>query len=270
MQAMQLKVAGLAILEGSPTPSSVEVHLKILKAIEHVYRWTKEDNALGRKLYEEAIALDPEYGPSYRFLGWTHYHDVTHSWSDSRDKSIQKGEELANKAISCGDNRGYSLLSSLFVMKREFDKALAVGEKALRLNPNQATVNAMFSIVLSAKGRREEAIAEMKKAIRLNPHHPPWYFGLLGRWYVRAGKYEESIPLFEKYLQSLPHNLRVRILLTASYSFLGREKEAHKMAREILRIEPKFSIEKHATALGVKDKEAPNSIFDALRKAGLE
>jgi tetratricopeptide (TPR) repeat protein len=197
-------------------------------------------------------------------------HDVRFGWSDSRDKSIQKAEELATKAISCGDNTTYPLLSIVFLMKGELDKALAVGEKALRLNPNQVNANAMFSIVLNAKGRREEAIAMMKKAIRLNPHHPPWYFGVLGYIYFVAGQYEESIPAYGKYLKSSPKNLSARIFLTASYSFLGREKEAHEMATEILRIDPKFSIEKYAKLLGVKDKETLNSIFDALHKAGLE
>ena len=270
MQAMQLKVAGLAMLENTPTPSSVEVHLKILKAIEHVYLFTKEDNALGRKLYEEAIALDPEYGPSYRLLGWTHLHDVGRGWSDSPDKSIQEAEELANKAISCGDNMGYPLLSNVFRKKGELDKAVAFGEKGLRLNPNQANANAIFSFVLSATGRYEEAIAKMKKAIRLNPHHRPWYFDVLGKYYFLAGQYGESIPALEKYLKSVPNSLRTRIVLTVNYIFLGRDKEAHEMATEILRIDPKFSIEKYAKVLGVEDKETLNSIVDALRKAGLE
>ena len=85
-----------------------------------------------------------------------------------------------------------------------------------------------------------------------------------------AGQYEKSIPALEKYLKSLPNSLGTRIFLTANYIFLGREKEAHEMATEILRIDPKFSIEKYAKGLTVIDKETLNSIVDALRKAGLE
>jgi TolB-like protein len=98
MQAMQLKVAGLAILESQPPPPSIEAYLKILKGIEHVYRWTKEDNMLGRKLYEEAIELNPEYASAYTLLGWTYHHDVSFGWSESPDESLKKAEELANKA----------------------------------------------------------------------------------------------------------------------------------------------------------------------------
>ena len=123
---------------------------------------------------------------------------------------------------------------------------------------------------LSATGRYEEAIAMMKKAIRLNPHHRPWYFDILGTYYFLAGQYGESIPALEKYLKSVPNSLRTRIVLTVNYIFLGRDKEAHEMATEILRIDPKFSIEKYAKVLGVEDKETLNSIIDALREAGLE
>ena len=71
-------------------------------------------------------------------------------------------------------------------------------------------------------------------------------------------------------LSAYPSNLIIRIFLTASYSFLGREKEMREAAKEILRIDPKFSIEKYAKGFRVKDQETLSSIFDALRKAGLE
>jgi TolB-like protein/class 3 adenylate cyclase len=58
-QAMQMEVAGVAILDGQESPESPEALFKIFKGREHVYRFNKEDMALGRKLYEKAIALSP-------------------------------------------------------------------------------------------------------------------------------------------------------------------------------------------------------------------
>jgi hypothetical protein len=51
---------------------------------------------------------------------------------------------------------------------------------------------------------------------------------------------------------------------------MGREKEARAEAAEVLRINPKFSLDYFAKALPFKDQKITNSLINALRKAGLK
>jgi hypothetical protein len=51
---------------------------------------------------------------------------------------------------------------------------------------------------------------------------------------------------------------------------MGREKEARAEAAEVLRINPKFSVEYLAKILAYKDQSQNDKIADALRKAGLK
>jgi len=52
---------------------------------------------------------------------------------------------------------------------------------------------------------------------------------------------------------------------------MGREKEAHAEAAEVLRINPKFSLSHFArTTLLYKDQSENDKIIDAMRKAGLK
>ncbi len=118
-------------------------------------------------------------------------------------------------------------------------------------------------------GRHQEAIAMIKKAIRLNPHHPPWYLWFLAEIYANAGRYEEAIAVYKKHLQLLPDFIWSHIELTANYSLLGREKEAREAAKEVLRIDPKFSIEKYKINIQIENQEDKKRYIDALRKAGL-
>ena len=57
--------------------------------------------------------------------------------------------------------------------------------------------------------------------------------------------------------------------LAATYIAMGREKEAHAEAAEVLRINPKFSLDNHAKTLPFKDQSAIDRYIGALRKAGL-
>ena len=50
---------------------------------------------------------------------------------------------------------------------------------------------------------------------------------------------------------------------------MGREKEARAEAAEVLRINPKFSLDSSAKAITYKDQSVRDKLVDALRKAGL-
>ena len=51
---------------------------------------------------------------------------------------------------------------------------------------------------------------------------------------------------------------------------MGREKEARAEAEEVLRINPKFSLEGFAKRSLLKNQAQKNRIVEALRKAGLK
>jgi hypothetical protein len=51
---------------------------------------------------------------------------------------------------------------------------------------------------------------------------------------------------------------------------MGREKEARAEAAEILRINPKFSLDYLAKTLSYKDQSQNDKVVNALRKAGLK
>ena len=58
--------------------------------------------------------------------------------------------------------------------------------------------------------------------------------------------------------------------LAACYILMDREKEAHAEAAEVLRINPKFSLDFFAKTLSYKDQSQNDKLVNALRKAGLK
>ena len=61
-----------------------------------------------------------------------------------------------------------------------------------------------------------------------------------------------------------------RTMMTAVYSFSGRDEEAQAEAAEVLRIQPKFSLEQFEKKLTYKREEDKEQLLSALRKAGLK
>ena len=251
---------------------NVEAYVKFLQGYESFARTTEEDNVRAREFFQEAIALDPEFSTAYAWLGFTHMHDARYAWSKSRRESTDRAFELAKKAIALGDpaGRGRFLESYIYRQKRQYEKSIAVIERVIKLNPNSADAYAHLAGRLYAVGRGEEAVASVKKAMRLNPMSPWFYFYWLGMGHWSMGQYEEAIEAYKKGLNLRPTNLVLHVVLTTSYSLLGRDEEARAEAAEVLRINPKFSVDKYAKRLPFKNQALTEHYVEGLRKAGLK
>jgi adenylate cyclase len=269
--ALQVKLTEgeQARLEAKGT-DNLKAYLKFMQAREYTLEFNIEGNASARQLAEEAIALDPEYGGAYRLLGVTHFHDTWLGSSKSPKQSLAKAIELVQKAIEFDDGYAYSVLGFLLSQIRQYDKAVAEAERGVDLNPNLADSHAWLGLTLILSGRYQEAILEFEKAIRLNPIPPSWYLHNLGLAYFRTGRYEEGIKECEKAVRQKPDSLYARLELAAVYSLSGRDEEARAEGTEVLRMNPKFSLEELEKRLKHKNQEDKERYIGALRKAGLK
>ena len=180
--------------------------------------------------------------------------------------------ELAKKALALDDSiaGGHSLLGQLYSIQKDHDKAIAEGERALALNPGGAYTLLNYAGSLNIAGRPEEAIPLFQKAIRLNPFGPSSLYRDFGHALRRVKRFEEAVSAYKKAIQIAPDNITAHLGLTATYSLMGREGEARAEAAEVLRINPKFSLDYYAKAIPFKDQSARDRIVVALRKAGLK
>jgi adenylate cyclase len=273
LMALQVKLTEgeQRVLLGKGT-NNLDAYLKLLQSGEHAVRFTKEDNVLARKLAKEAIVLDPGYAMAYLRLSATHLMDLLYGSTKSPGESLRLAEELVQKALALDANlsEAHAFLGRIYLTKRQHEKAIAEGERALALAPNSAFVHAALAFTLRHSGRPEEAIVLFKKAIRLNPIPPAWYFSGLGGSYFELGQYEEAIAEFRKALNCAPDSQFSHMGLAAAYSKLGREEDARAAAAEVLRINPKFSLEQWAKTHMYKNQADLDRIVEALRKAGLK
>jgi adenylate cyclase len=270
--ALQVKLtSGEMIHVLAKGAKNIDAFTKYLQAVDLWTRLTKEANAQAKKLLEEAIALDPEYPGPYIGLAKTYAMDVFLGTTESSEQSLARAFELAQKAISLDNTNGaaYSVLSWLYATKRQYEKAIAESERAISLNPNSAESYMRLGLVLAYAGRAEEGIPYMQNALRLNPFPSCNYFSNLATIYGGSGHYEKAIEAAKKALQCEPNTPIPYTTMAISYIRLGREEEARAAAAEILRINPKWSLERYAKITPFTQLLAGRMVED-LRKAGLK
>jgi adenylate cyclase len=250
----------------------LDCYLKVLEGLKYRELVTIEDNNLARRIAEDAIAMCPEVPMAYHLMAAINYNDYWLGSPKSFRECVEKGIEMAQKALALDDTYAdaHATLGALYSLKREYDKAIAEGERAVGLNPNGAYVLVRYASTLVFVGRSEEAIPLFQKAIRLDPYGPGYYYVWLGSALALTGRVEEAVSAYKKVLQLAPNHIGAHLNLAALYSRTGREKEARAEAAEALRINPKFSLDYYAKTLPFKDQSEKDRIVDEMRKAGLK
>jgi adenylate cyclase len=185
-------------------------------------------------------------------------------------ESLKKCIELYKKAIALDDSfaMAYAGLGYSLMMARKYDEAIAQAERALELEPSSADVVFAYAGILLFTGG--ESIPFFESAIRLNPKPPNIYLRHYATALRNAGRYEDAVAQVKKAIEREPRDIVSYIVLAATYSMAGREKEGRAAAAEVLKINPKFSLESYARIQPYKDPAPKERLIDSLRKAGLK
>jgi class 3 adenylate cyclase len=96
-------------------------------------------------------------------------------------------------------------------------QALAEGERAIALDPNNAESYHAQGYVLIFMGRPEETLRMIEQAMRLNPRYPPLYLFQLGWADRQPGRYAEAVVAAKQFLSRSPTYFPGYLLLAESY-----------------------------------------------------
>jgi tetratricopeptide (TPR) repeat protein len=212
-------------------PGSLKAYEYLLRAREPFSLYTPEANAAARGYYEKALALDPNYAQALAYLAITHLYDKEFSWTGPEARSLEKGLELATRAVDLdeSDPEAQTALAYACMHNHQFDRAEFHYDRALALNPNNAGARGNKGLLLVFRGRHAEAVELITKSRRLNPLAPEWDYWNLGISYYTVRDYEEAAALFSR-MANRP--TEVYASLAACHAQLGREDEARALMAE--------------------------------------
>src|SRR5262245_56912859 len=116
--------------------NNLEAYDAFLRGTEYYYRLTQEANAQARQLFEQAIALDPQSAEAYASLGLTYW--IERALGNVDSQTLERALALAQQALALNDSlpTAHSLLSYVYTQQQQYDHAIAEGERAVALDPN--------------------------------------------------------------------------------------------------------------------------------------
>jgi TolB-like protein/DNA-binding winged helix-turn-helix (wHTH) protein/Flp pilus assembly protein TadD len=162
--------------------------------------------------YEAATELDAHYAAAYAGLALAEF------WLADQSGEVpvyERAMAAAEKAVTLAPElaMGYSARGFLRGIYRfDFAGAQADLDKAVALNPNDATVLHRSAVLLAVFGKLPEAIAREEKALSLDPLSEE-ICRRLGFFYVANQQLTQARPLYEKALVIAPSSYHARFNL---------------------------------------------------------
>jgi tetratricopeptide (TPR) repeat protein len=115
--------------------------------------------------------------------------------------------------------------------------------------------------------RAEEAIRLYEEAWRLNPYCPAYYIHAASVAYFELGKWDKAIEMSKRVLQRYPDNFPALTHMAAAYGQAGRLEEGRAVAKQVLKLDPGYSVEKQW--LVHKFESDSEAWREGLRKVGI-
>lgn len=273
-----LKAIGITLSDGQQIRkiyegiNDLQILIKFLKAWKYFHRFNREGNDLARKEVMEIIKLDDKISFIYTFLGFVYLHDIYYGACDSPAVCFGKATEAARKALSLDDNnhKAHQLTGYIFLMRKEYEKAMDELKHSINLNPNCADCYLVLGQVYWSYNRAPEGIDYIKKAFLLNPKPPSNYYAQLGWAHFLIKDYGNAMEAFKNGIAIEPNDIFCHLGLATVYAILGQEKDAKAQGREILKIDPTFSTRKFLSIAPLNNQAELDRLSEAFRIAGLK
>jgi adenylate cyclase len=189
-----------------------------LKGNFYVYKLSRDgfDNAL--RYYQLALELDPEYAPAYAGIafvwggraqmGFIPYNSFREHARPAAARALELDSTLAEvhymKAVIYAWGEWNWDLA-----KKEFDKVIA-------LNPGMAEARGYYSHLLFTINQPEEAMKQIDHALRLDPFNP-LIKAIYAMDLMYARRYDEVIELMENVLKTSPEEYIALSTLRSAY-----------------------------------------------------
>ena len=225
--------ANIQSTHGKPT-DSLEAYECTLLAVAHYEAITPATHLRARECLERAIELDPNYASAWAWLAMI--YDDEHLYAfNLRPNPQDRAMDAARRAAELNTEDGWArtVLAWVHFHRHELGAFRAEADRALRLQPNNASTLSIIGLLLVNMGEIDRGVALLDKATKLNPYHPDWYYFPISHAYYHKGQYEESLAAALKI--RMTNYYWTHVLLARAYGQLGRKTEGQTAVDNLLK-----------------------------------
>ncbi len=208
-----------------------------LRSLATFFPISKERIIEAVALFEQAIAIDPHFGPAHSWAALCHQRLVSDGWATDPELSRRRSIERARRALDVSGSDPAVLVnaaSALAYFGEDIGAMIGLAERALALNANFARGWFISGVLRLWGGYPDIAIRHVESMLRLSPRER------LGQPLATIGTAQLFKREFDAALASLllsihdqPGSPGTYRMLAACYAHMGRLDEARSVIAEL-------------------------------------
>src|SRR5262245_23298323 len=251
-------------------PDRLDSYDLYLRALPHAVANTPADSDQALHLLNEALRLDPDYAVAHAYAAWCHQQRFRNGLLPEDRAAALRHAEAAIR-VGMDDPQALSIGAfSQALITHDLANAIKLLDQALEMNGNSALTLRFLSQLCAFSEQYDRAIELALKALRLSPvdpmnYHP--YFALAVANYF-TGRFGEAAGFSASAIQANPGFSLPYAFLIASHVNLGRLDTARAATQRLMQVAPTFTIE-NFKRLGYIRQSLLDQVADTLRTAGL-
>jgi TolB-like protein/class 3 adenylate cyclase/tetratricopeptide (TPR) repeat protein len=258
-----------------PTESH-DAYALYLRALAAYYQFgNRQANEEALRLFNSAIALDPDFASAYGRATSCYVHAKASGWISDTANEIAEVTRLAQRAVELGKDDAMALAASgwaLTYVVRDLGVAAGLIDRALVLNSNLAEAWFCGGWVKNWLGEPQPAIERFARAMRLSPLDPLAVRMRSGTAHAHffLGHYDEAVSWAAMALQDSPDFQPGLRIAAASNAMAGRLEQAHKAVARLRQLNPALRVSTFKDVVGPYRRAKDLSrMGEGLRRAGL-
>lgn len=252
---------------------NIDAYNLYLKGRYELYKMTREGLDSARKLFTEAIRLDPDYALAHDGLAYCWYSEGFLGFVAPK-QAMPKAKASARRALELDETvaEAHATLGVILALY-DWDWAGAGAElmRSIELNGSSPVARDVYAFYyLRPMGRTDEAIEEVCHALSLDPLSILFRVHLGFLYYVQR-RFEHSIAQFRKVLEMNPGYYLAHAMMATVFCQMGNCEEALKCCSQARNAdaESKFidSLEAMTLAFAGRHAEAAAMLEEITRRS---
>lgn len=214
--------------------------------VHHFYQFTAHSNREAQALLKRSQVLDERFGEAWAWWAYAVVLGMVYWDTPVTGELLDEALGACEKALQLDPHNAtfYALRARTLLARREYDRAIVENERAIELNPTFAAAYCGLGDSLAYEGRYDEAIACFERSIALSPNDPQlWAFYSYGALaLIFTHDFERAEAWTERALATPNCQFWALAHRAVALAYLDRIPEAQQCIEQVRREVPQFSL----------------------------
>jgi tetratricopeptide (TPR) repeat protein len=253
-------------------PESLDAWSAYHLGLQHMFRFTRADNAVAGELFAQAVAREPGFARAHAGLSFVQFQNAFLRYTADQPAAVRAARHAAERAVALDPLDPFATLTMgrSFWLDGDLDASLGWLERATAISPSYAQAHYARAWTHALSGRGEAGRADADLAMALSPLDPLHYAMTATRAlsHLACGETADAAAWAERAARAPGAHVFIAVIAAACHACDGQRERAAAWAATAHRRAPGLTTDDFFRSFPFADAPLRRRLARALSAAG--